>query len=98
MTRTATDPKPEAEQTPGLSTWLPLAVVCLALGVEAYDASSIPVAISAIVSDLQTDLSTIQAALVLFSVICAPLMLTSGTSTASGAPCGSASGSSGPAR
>jgi MFS family permease len=54
-------------------------VVCLALGVEAYDASSIPVAISAIVSDLETDLSTIQAALVLFSVICAPLMLTAGT-------------------
>jgi MFS family permease len=79
MTRTATDPEPEAEQTPGLSTWLPLAVVCLAPGVEAYDASSIPVAISAIVSDLQTDLSTIQAALVLFSVICAPLMLTEGT-------------------
>jgi len=49
------------------------------LGIEAYDASSIPVAISAIVSDLDTDLSTIQAALVLFSVICAPLMLTAGT-------------------
>jgi len=59
--------------------WLPLVVVCLALGAEAYDASSIPVAISAIVSDLKTDLSTIQAALVLFSVICAPLMLTAGT-------------------
>jgi MFS family permease len=61
------------------TSWLPLVVVCLALGVEAYDASSIPVAISAIVSDLKTDLSTIQAALVLFSVICAPLMLTAGT-------------------
>lgn len=59
--------------------WLPLVVVCLALGAEGYDASSIPVAISAIVSDLKTDLSTIQAALVLFSVICAPLMLTAGT-------------------
>jgi MFS family permease len=54
-------------------------VICLALGVEAYDASSIPVAISAIVSDLDTNLLTIQAALVLFSVICAPLMLTAGT-------------------
>ena len=63
----------------GRTGWLPLVVVCLALGVEAYDASSIPVAISAIVVDLQTNLSTIQAALVLFSVVCAPLMLTAGT-------------------
>ena len=68
-----------SEESSGTSSWLPLAVVCLALGAEAYDASSIPVAISAIVSDLNTDLSTIQAALVLFSVICAPLMLTAGT-------------------
>ena len=65
--------------SPDSATWLPLVVICMALGVEAYDASSIPVAISAIVSDLNTDLSTIQAALVLFSVICAPLMLTAGT-------------------
>ena len=63
-----------SEESSGTSSWLPLAVVCLALGAEAYDASSIPVAISAIVSDLNTDLSTIQAALVLFSVICAPLI------------------------
>jgi hypothetical protein len=56
-----------------------LVTLLMALGVEAYDASSIPVAISAIVSDLDTDLSTIQAALVLFSVICAPLMLKAGT-------------------
>jgi MFS family permease len=61
------------------TTWWPLVIVCLALGIEAYDASSIPVAISAIVIDLRTELSTIQAALVLFSVICAPLMLTAGT-------------------
>jgi len=72
---TSTDP----DRPSGTTSWLPLVVVCLALGAEAYDASSIPVAISAIVSDLGTDLSTIQAALVLFSVICAPLMLTSGT-------------------
>jgi MFS family permease len=63
----------------GTTSWMPLFVVCLALGAEAYDASSIPVAISAIVRSLSTDLSTIQAALVLFSVICAPLMLMAGT-------------------
>jgi MFS family permease len=69
---TSADPSGEA-------SWMPLVVVCLALGAEAYDASSIPVAISAIVTSLSTDLSTIQAALVLFSVICAPLMLMAGT-------------------
>ena len=78
-TLTSDDAKPEVGKPAGREIWLPLVVVCLALGVEAYDASSIPVAISAIVSDLDTDLSTIQAALVLFSVICAPLMLMSGT-------------------
>jgi MFS family permease len=82
---TSGDSKSSEKSKPGTgassdqATWLPLVVVCLALGVEAYDASSIPVAISAIVSDLNTDLPTIQAALVLFSVICAPLMLTAGT-------------------
>jgi MFS family permease len=74
---------PESEagdgDRPSRESWLPLVIVCLALGVEAYDASSIPVAISAIVVDLKTSLSTIQAALVLFSVVCAPLMLTAGT-------------------
>ncbi|KPK65084.1 MAG: hypothetical protein AMS21_05755 [Gemmatimonas sp. SG8_38_2] len=79
MTATPENPSLAAAKSPERVTWLPLVVVCLALGVEAYDASSIPVAISAIVSDLDTDLSTIQAALVLFSVICAPLMLTAGT-------------------
>jgi MFS family permease len=73
------DKKPKNEKPFDPVTWLPLLVVCLSLGIEAYDASSIPVAISAIVTDLNTDLSTIQAALVLFSVICAPLMLTAGT-------------------
>jgi hypothetical protein len=79
MTPSPHEAGPGDGKPPEHATWLPLAVVCLALGVEAYDASSIPVAISAIVSDLDTDLSTIQAALVLFSVICAPLMLTAGT-------------------
>jgi MFS family permease len=79
MNTRAAQPSLTAPQPPNAQSWLPLVVVCLALGVEAYDASSIPVAISAIVSDLETDLSTIQAALVLFSVICAPLMLTAGT-------------------
>ena len=79
MTAGETEFEASAKDPSGRTGWLPLVVVCLALGVEAYDASSIPVAISAIVVDLQTNLSTIQAALVLFSVVCAPLMLTAGT-------------------
>ena len=75
----AEHPDANSSESTGTTSWMPLVVVCLALGAEAYDASSIPVAISAIVRSLSTDLSTIQAALVLFSVICAPLMLMAGT-------------------
>lgn len=61
------------------ASWTPLVVICLAMAVEAYDATNLPVAISAIVRELATSISGIQAAIVLFSLICAPLMLAAGT-------------------
>jgi hypothetical protein len=54
LVQLSNDKKPKNEKPFDPVTWLPLFVVCLSLGIEAYDACSIPVAISAIVSDLNT--------------------------------------------
>ncbi|WP_231184289.1 MFS transporter [Haladaptatus sp. DYF46] len=66
----------ERESDSFLDTWGTLVVVTIVMFVVSLDASMIPVAIEPISTDLRTSASGVQAALAIYSVVDAPLLLT----------------------
>jgi EmrB/QacA subfamily drug resistance transporter len=67
-----------ATQRPFWPKWAPLIAVCLAMFIVAVDSTMMTVAISAIVKELNTNVSTIQAAISFYSLVMASLMITGG--------------------
>jgi MFS family permease len=57
---------------------VPLAVCCLTMFIIVLDTSMMNVAVPTIVRDLDTDVSSVQAAISLYSVVMAALMITGG--------------------
>ena len=59
-----------------LRTWAPLIAVSLAMFIVVVDSTMMTVAISAIVADLNTQVGAVQAAISVYSLVMAALMLT----------------------
>lgn len=66
------------ETATGLKYWSPLIAVCLAMFIVVLDSTMMNVAVGAIAKDLSTSVSSVQAAISIYSLVMASLMLTGG--------------------
>ena len=62
----------------GIKLWAPLIAVSLAMFIVVLDSTMMNVAVGAIAKDLKTSVSTVQAAISIYSLVMASLMLTGG--------------------
>ena len=62
----------------GIKMWAPLIAVCLAMFIVVLDSTMMNVAVGAIAKDLKTSVSSVQAAISIYSLVMASLMLTGG--------------------
>ena len=68
----------EETATSGLRQWSPLIAVSLAMFIVVLDSTMMNVAVGAIAKDLNTQVSSVQAAISIYSLVMASLMLTGG--------------------
>lgn len=68
----------QAKESSGLREWAPLIAVCLAMFIVVLDSTMMNVAVGAIAKDLNTSVSSVQAAISIYSLVMASLMLTGG--------------------
>ncbi|KAB1198307.1 MULTISPECIES: MFS transporter [Haloferax] len=71
-------PAETREQNSGFRYWAPLVTVSVAMFIGTIDSSMMNVAVPAIVSDLQTDVTSVQAAITFYGLVMASLMLPAG--------------------
>jgi MFS family permease len=73
----ATAPQPSEERT-GLALWAPMIAVSLAMFIIVVDSTMMNVAVPTIAKDLKTQVSSVQAAISIYSLVMASLMITGG--------------------
>ncbi len=66
---------PEEQERTGLKQWAPLIAASLALFIVVVDSTMMNVAVPTIVKDLNTNVSTVQGNISLYSLVMASLML-----------------------
>ncbi len=66
---------PDTHTNQGITSWIPLVAVCLAMFIVVLDSTMMNVAISAIVDDLDTNVSAVQGGISLYSLVMASFMV-----------------------